>query len=234
MDFARWITDYIASYLEDVADVADNFDHDEAIMLGFAGASVIKNIAERFQQLSPEDREGAIKVLKAAQFSTPTVLGLVDEFADFTQQFIPSLPICQAGVDLIKEFEGCKLDAYQCPTGVWTIGYGHTGQEVQPGVSIPQAEADRLLLEDIKEAAQAVDHLVTVELNQNQRAALTSFVFNLGAGGLKKSTLLRRLNIGDYSCVPSEMSRWVFGGTKRLAGLVRRRAAEGELFMREV
>lgn len=224
MNLAEWITTYIASYLEDLADVNDLFTLQEAVTLGQAGASAIKNITEKFYDLSPEDREATIQSLHQAQFP------LVD---DFVQQFIPSGPICQAGIDLIKQFEGCRLDAYQDPAGIWTIGYGHT-HGVNYGQSITQAEADKYLLEDITEALGHVSTLVTVPLSENQRAALTSFVFNLGAANLQKSTLLRQLNEGNYECVPVELLRWVHAGGKRLQGLVNRRQAEGDLFLKEV
>lgn len=224
MNLADWITTYIASYLEDLADVGVLFTHQEAVTLGQAGASVIKNITDKFFELDHGDREATVQSLHQAQFP------VVDTFV---QQFIPSGPICQAGIDLIKRFEGCRLDAYQDPAGIWTIGYGHT-HGVQYGQSITQAQADAYLLEDIREAASHVSSLVTVPLHANQVAALTSFVFNLGAANLKKSTLLRRLNEGDYTSVPSELRRWVYAGGKELEGLVRRRVAEGELFRKEV
>jgi lysozyme len=102
------------------------------------------------------------------------------------------------GLAMLKKLEGCKLTAYQDSGGVWTIGYGHTGIDIKDGVVVSQSQADRLLLEDVAKAENAVDRLVDVPLSAGQHDALTSFVFNLGAGALQGSTLLRLLNAGDY------------------------------------
>lgn len=141
-----------------------------------------------------------------------------------------------AGFDLVKEFEALYTEAYVCPAGVWTIGYGHTGK-VRAGDKITRAQAEDLLEADLDKAGADVERLVNVALTDNQYAALVSFVFNLGAGSLASSTLLRRLNAEEYDDVPSEMARWVKAtdpatGKKRvLKGLQRRRAAEGELWL---
>lgn len=143
--------------------------------------------------------------------------------------------INQAGIDLVKHFEGFYPDAYLCPAEVWTIGYGHTAN-VQQGQTISENEAEELLRADLEDAAETVDELAEVDLDDDQFAALVSFTFNVGRGSLAESTLLKKLNQGDYDAVPSELSRWVkatVDGTKTtLAGLVRRRAAEAELFLR--
>ena len=133
------------------------------------------------------------------------------------------------GIELIKRFEGLHLRA--CPAQVWTIGYGHTGA-VREGQVIDESEAQQLLLADLAGAEKAVRRHVRVPLDDDQFSALVSFTFNLGEGNLRSSTLLRKLNAGDYDAVPSELARWVKAGGRTLAGLVRRRAAEGELFMR--
>src|SRR4028119_1870405 len=88
--------------------------------------------------------------------------------------------INQKGLALIKEFEGCQLEAYLCPAGVWTIGYGHT-LSAAPGMSIDESKAEALLKEDLRKAEEAVDRLVTVPINDNQFSALVSFVFNIGS-----------------------------------------------------
>lgn len=143
----------------------------------------------------------------------------------------------QAGIDLVKSFEGLKLEAYRCPAGVWTIGYGHTGADVKPGLKIAEQDAEQLLQNDLNQCGIAVEKLVKVALTDNQFAALVSFAFNAGAGNLASSTLLKRLNADDYQCVPSELSKWVKATdphTKEkitLPGLVKRRAAEGILFL---
>jgi len=137
--------------------------------------------------------------------------------------------LSQNGLDLIKGFEGLRLSAYQDSAGVWTIGYGHTGN-VQPGDRITQAQADDLLQKDTAWAQQAVRDQVKVPLSQGQFDALTSFTFNLGAGALEKSTLLKKLNAGDYAGAQAEFGKWVHAGGEVLQGLVRRRAAEADLF----
>lgn len=135
----------------------------------------------------------------------------------------------QAGVDLIKEFEGFRSEAYLCPADVWTIGYGHT-KGVQPGDVVTAEEAEDLLREDLAWAEKAVWAAVEVPLTDDQFAALVSFTFNLGEGALRSSTLLRRLNAGEHEAVPSELMRWNKAGGKVLAGLTRRREAEGALW----
>ena len=133
------------------------------------------------------------------------------------------------GIELIRHFEGCRLDAYLCPAGVWTIGYGHTA-DVKEGDSIDQEAAEAFLIEDLEKFEQAVMRLVEVPLTQQQFDALVSWTFNLGAGNLAESTLLRKLNNYQYAEVPEQMMRWVRAGGQVLDGLVRRRAAEAALF----
>lgn len=136
----------------------------------------------------------------------------------------------QAGVDLIKQFEGQRLTAYKCPAGIWTIGYGHTSAagapDVQPGMTITYQEANAILVRDLGKYEDAVDRLVKVPLTQNQFDALVSFTYNVGEGALAKSTLLKKLNAGQYDAVPAELMKWTKGGGKELPGLVRRRRAE--------
>ncbi len=145
--------------------------------------------------------------------------------------------INKPGVDLVKEMEGFYPDAYRCPAGVWTIGYGHTAG-VSPGQKVTKQQAEQLLREDLDGSAAAVERLISVPLTDNQFAALVSFTFNVGEGNLATSTLRRKLNTGDYNAVPSQLSVWVMAtdpatGKKRpLNGLVRRRAAEGQLWLK--
>tara|TARA_Y100000766_G_scaffold282543_1_gene296070 strand:- start:1223 stop:1648 length:426 start_codon:yes stop_codon:yes gene_type:complete len=135
----------------------------------------------------------------------------------------------QNGIDLIKHFEGCELKAYKCPAGVWTIGYGHI-KGVQEGDVITEQQADEMLVEELHEYENYVNTLVDVPLNQNQYDALVSWVYNLGGGNLKASTLLKVLNAGDYDNVPEQIMRWNKAGGKVLEGLTRRRQAEADLF----
>ena len=138
--------------------------------------------------------------------------------------------ISQTGIDLIKSFEGCSLKAYRCPANVLTIGYGHTGG-VKEGQVITQQEAERLLRVDLGSYEAAVNKYVKTVINQNQFDALVSFAYNCGCGALQKSTLLKLLNKGDYRSAADQFYLWNKGGGQVLKGLVRRRAAEKELFL---
>lgn len=135
----------------------------------------------------------------------------------------------QAGLDLVKDYEGLRLKPYLCPAGHWTIGYGHT-RTVRHGMSITPDEAEQLLRDDLQLAARVVQRLIQVPLNDNQFAALTSFVFNVGVGNFERSTLLRLLNRGWYEQVPAQLTRWNRANGEVLGGLARRRAAEARLW----
>lgn len=140
------------------------------------------------------------------------------------------MTISDAGLNLIKRFEGLRLTAYDDGVGVQTLGYGHT-RGVKAGDTCTQEQADEWLREDVADATAAVARLVTADLTQSQRDALISIVFNIGEGAFERSTLLRKLNAGDYEGAANEFPRWNKGGGRVLAGLVKRRAAERELFM---
>ena len=133
------------------------------------------------------------------------------------------------GLSLIKKFEGCKLIAYKCSAGVWTIGYGHT-TGVKEGDVCTQEEAEKLLRGDIFKFEEYVQDSVKVDLDQSQFDALVAWTFNLGPGNLRSSTMLKKLNNGEYESVPFEMRRWNKAGGKTLDGLIRRRQAESLLF----
>jgi lysozyme len=136
--------------------------------------------------------------------------------------------------ELVKRFEGCKLEAYRCPAGVLTIGVGHTGPEVKEGMRVSQDIADGLLLKDLTHAADVVLRGVTIKppvFTQGMLDALTSFVFNCGAGNFLKSTLLKKLNAGDTLGASLELLKWTKAAGKELPGLVKRRAAEQSLFL---
>ena len=142
----------------------------------------------------------------------------------------------KAGLDLIKSFEGLKLEAYPDPGAggkPWTIGFGSV-KGVKKGMKITVQEAEQRLIMDLQDACKAVERFVTVPLNDNQFAALVSFTFNCGAGNLAVSTLLKRLNEGEYGSVPMQLMRWNKAAGKVMSGLTRRRAAEGELFQMPV
>ncbi|UGA37825.1 lysozyme [Chromobacterium haemolyticum] len=136
-----------------------------------------------------------------------------------------------AGITLVKSFEGLKLVAYKCPAGIWTNGYGHTGSDVTPGQVITQVQADALLARDLERFESGVSRLVSVPMTQNQFDALVCFSYNLGLGSLQNSTLLRLLNQRDYAGAAAQFPRWNKAGGKELPGLTRRRAAEQAMFL---
>jgi lysozyme len=142
------------------------------------------------------------------------------------------MKLSKVGADLIKKYEGCRLKAYKCPAGVWTIGFGHTGN-VKEGQVITQAQADALFDKDVQKFVDGVNKLVKVEINQNQFDALVSFVYNLGIGALKKSTLLQYVNKKQFDKAANEFDRWNKAGGKVLKGLVNRRNSEEALFEEE-
>ena len=142
---------------------------------------------------------------------------------------LSDLKTSEVGIELIKEFEGCRQVAYQDSVGVWTIGYGHT-KDVYEGQLAIKKTCDRFLQEDLEEFEDYVNRLVKVPLTQNQFDALVAWTFNLGPTNLNESTMLRKLNYGDYESVPNEMRRWNKAGGEVLNGLVRRRDAEANLF----
>lgn len=140
--------------------------------------------------------------------------------------------IGQAGLALIKQYEGCRLAAYRCAAGVWTIGYGHTAG-VHSGMTITQAQADAYLQQDIAKFEGYVNNPayvpITANFNQNQFDALVSFAFNLGAGNLRKLCKGR-----TAAQIAQAMTQYCKANGKVLAGLKRRRAAEQALFNKPV
>ncbi len=138
----------------------------------------------------------------------------------------------QAGIDLVKEFEGCRLKAYLDAVSKLTVGWGHTGDDVKPGMEITQEEADKLLEQDYAHHEAGVKKLLKRPVNENQIAALTCFAYNLGLGNLARSTLLNCINKGHIQFAPDEFLRWTKAGGRELPGLVRRRKAERALFLK--
>ncbi len=141
----------------------------------------------------------------------------------------PRMQYSKVGLALTERFEGCRLEAYQDSVGVWTIGYGHT-RGVQQGMTCTQEQAEEWLLQDSLQAQDAVNDLVTVLLTQPEFDALVDFTFNLGAGALAESTMLRLLNAGDFAGAASQFELWDHAGGKVVAGLLRRRLAEKQEF----
>ena len=144
------------------------------------------------------------------------------------------------GIAFIKSFEALRLEAYDDATGqtlpagakavgTATIGWGHT-KGVAGGQQCTAEQAEAWLAEDLAPAAQAVEANISVPLNDNQFAALTSFTFNVGAAAFRGSTLRKMLNDGRYAGVPAQLARWNKAGGKPVAGLTRRRAAEALLW----
>lgn len=153
-----------------------------------------------------------------------------------------------AGTGFIKSFEGLRLTAYNDGFGIMTIGYGHTA-DVKAGQVITQAQADAYFTGDVAWAVADVNRGVTEPLSQSQFDALVSFTFNVGGGAFKSSTLLKKLNAGGYTAVPSELNKWVHSGRKKkgflnafirwahlgsgeevVPGLQKRRAEEGKIW----
>jgi lysozyme len=137
--------------------------------------------------------------------------------------------ISEEGISLIKKFEGCELRSYQDAVDVWTVGYGHT-KDVKPGQMITKEEAEEMLIEELTEYCSYVETAVEVPLHQNQFDALVSWTYNLGPTNLNSSTMLKKLNAGEYEDIPEQIKRWNKAGGKVLPGLERRRLAESLLF----
>jgi lysozyme len=147
--------------------------------------------------------------------------------------------INKATIDLVKNFEGCKLTAYRDPIGVWTIGYGTTaraGLGIIPtgGMTITQAEADQLLADGLNKFADQIRPMINVGLNDNQFGACVSLAYNIGGHGFSTSSALKHINAGDYAKAADSFLLWNKAGGKTLKGLVRRREAERKLFLTPV
>ncbi|MDM1246847.1 lysozyme [Acinetobacter sp. R933-2] len=156
---------------------------------------------------------------------------VVDELAPKTTQTTSA-----SGIDLICSFEGLRLNAYDDGVGVWTIGYGTTvinGVKVKKGDTCTVEQAKSYIASDLKKFEAAVNK-VTVALNQNQFDALVSLAYNIGTGAFADSTLLKKLNADDYKGAAAQFDVWVKAGSKRVQGLVNRRAVERKLFEKTV
>jgi lysozyme len=138
-------------------------------------------------------------------------------------------------LSIIKKYEGLKLNAYICPAGVPTIGFGSTfypdGRRVKLGDKITLQEAESILLHDIKRFEKEVLNAVKIEITNNQLSALISFVYNVGASAFRKSTLLKKVNANPTDLtIHNEFMRWTRAGGKVLPGLVKRRSEESKLY----
>ena len=143
---------------------------------------------------------------------------------------------------LVKEFEGLRLEAYRCPAGVPTIGYGHT-KGVVLGTRVTKEQADEMLTVDLERFKAQTARLIKVPVTKGQFIALMDFVYNLGVGALRESTLLKLLNQGDYYGAAEQFGRWVWITTtnkegqtvkERMKGLIERRALEKKYFLEEL
>jgi lysozyme len=138
--------------------------------------------------------------------------------------------ISTAGRDFVKVREGSKCVAYQDVVGIWTCGVGHTGPDVVPGMTASDEQVDEWLDQDLAMAEACVNANVTVPINQSQFDALCSFVFNLGCGALRGSTLLKKLNAGNHAGAANEFLHWDHAGGRQVPGLTTRRKAEYAMF----
>jgi lysozyme len=163
----------------------------------------------------------------------------VDELNKVVDGLLPDqeMATSRVGIDLITSFEDLRLNAYDDGVGVWTIGFGTTvypnGIRVKKGDVCSLDQAKAYFAFDLKRFERAVNSSVKVTLNQNQFDALVSLAYNIGQTGFKESTLVKKLNAGDYAGAADQFKFWNKGGGKVLKGLVRRRAAEAELFLKK-
>ena len=138
------------------------------------------------------------------------------------------------GLALIKRFEGFRAEAYRCPAGVWTVGSGHTSAAGPPavtgGMTITRADAERILRRDVEEFARDVAASLSISLDDRQFSALVSFAYNVGITNFRKSSVRACVNGGDLAGVPQRLALWNKARGRVLPGLVKRRAAEAELF----
>jgi lysozyme len=177
-------------------------------------------------KLTQKQVEAADKLIATAYDDVAGMLGIATDVMSTSQN----------GINLISSFEGCELKAYLCPAKVWTIGFGTTvypnGVKVKKGDSCTLEQAKQFKAHDLKRFEKTVNDLVKVPLTQNQFDALVSLTYNIGTGAFEKSTLLKKLNTGDYQGAADQFTVWNKGGGKVLQGLVNRRAKEKEVFLR--
>ena len=134
------------------------------------------------------------------------------------------------GIELIKQFEGFKAQPYVCSGGYLTIGYGHKLLPSDSYKIIDLEKAQGILENDLRRIERSVIKYIDAEINDDQFAALVSFTFNLGPAALQRSTLRQKINYGHYEDASKEFLKWVYAGGRKLAGLVKRRKVESELF----
>ncbi|ONI60302.1 lysozyme [Candidatus Liberibacter solanacearum] len=137
-------------------------------------------------------------------------------------------------IDLVKGFEGLRLTAYRCPAGIWTIGYGHTGNDVFENLAITEQQAESLLKQDVSKTLVQVFKAspILINIGDSRISAIGDFVFNLGIGRYRNSTLRKCVDAEDWMDASHEIRKWVFAGGKKLKGLVIRREVEAELLLK--
>ena len=159
-----------------------------------------------------------------------------DDLSDMLGIATDEMHISPCGIDLICNFEGLRLNAYDDGVGVWTIGYGTTkypnGIRVKRGDTCTLEQAKSYMQHDLKKFEQTVNSAVNVPINQNQFDALVALAYNIGTNAFKNSTLVKRLNEGNYKAAANQFDVWVNAGGKRVQGLVNRRAIEKALFLK--
>lgn len=176
--------------------------------------------------LTQKQVDAADKLIATAYDDVTSMLGIT----------LDEMHVSPSGIDLICNFEGKRLMAYDDGVGVWTIGFGTTiypnGIKVKKGDVCTEAQAKAYMAYDLKKFELAVNNTVNVSLNQNQFDALVSLAYNIGANAFKNSTLVKMLNAGDIRGAANQFDVWIKAGSKRMQGLVNRRAKEKALFLK--
>ncbi|EEY97758.1 lysozyme [Acinetobacter johnsonii] len=176
-------------------------------------------------KLTQKQVDAADKLIATAYDDLNDMLGIATD----------EMHISPSGIDLICNFEGKRLTAYDDGVGVWTIGFGTTvypnGIKVMKGDTCTEAQAKTYMAHDLKKFEATVNKAVTVQLNQNQFDALVSLAYNIGTNAFSKSTLVKKLNANDIRGAADQFDVWVNAGGKRMQGLVNRRAKEKALFL---
>lgn len=176
-------------------------------------------------KLTQKQVDAADKLIATAYDDLNDMLGIATD----------EMHISPSGIDLICNFEGKRLTAYDDGVGVWTIGFGTTvypnGIKVMKGNTCTEAQAKTYMAHDLKKFEATVNKAVTVQLNQNQFDALVSLAYNIGTNAFSKSTLVKKLNANDIRGAADQFDVWVNAGGKRMQGLVNRRAKEKALFL---
>lgn len=177
-------------------------------------------------KLTQKQVDAADKLIATAYDDVTSMLGIATD----------EMNISPSGIDLIRNFESLRLNAYDDGVGVWTIGYGTTkypnGIRVKKGDTCTLEQAKSYMQHDLKKFEQTVNRAVNVPINQNQFDALVSLAYNIGPTAFEESTLVKRLNEGNYKSAANQFDVWVNAGGKRMQGLVNRRAAEKALFLK--